>query len=348
MVSASAANPNPPLALTMGDPSGIGPEIALKCWMSRGAEKIPPFCYLGDLAQIRELAGSLNWNAPIHQVSSISDAPRIFSSAFPVYDIPLAAAVTPGAPSVTNSGAILAAIKTAVTATLSGETCAVVTNPIAKYILQASGFEHPGHTEYLGQLARDAGHSATPVMMIAAPQLRVVPLTIHTPLRNVPTLITEELIVSTALITASALTKLFGVAEPRLAITGLNPHAGENGAIGVEDQTIIVPAIATLQSKGVRATGPHPADTLFHERARTGYDAVIAMYHDQALIPVKTLAFDEGVNVTFGLPFIRTSPDHGTAFDIAGTGRANPSSLMHALRLAHSMASARRATALRT
>ncbi len=345
MLNVSLPEAGLPLALTMGDPAGIGPEIALQCWLLRKSKGIPAFCYLGDATQIREIALRYAPHARIFEVSAISDAPDAFGSSFPVYNIPLSAPARPGLPDVQNASATLRAIDAGVAATLSGDACAVVTNPIAKHILQAAGFKHPGHTEYLGQLARDAGHAATPVMMIAAPQLRVAPVTIHIPLHAVPAAITHDLIVSTARTIASALTDFFGIAQPRLAITGLNPHAGENGAMGTEERTIVEPAIATLRSQGILATGPHPADTLFHERARAAYDAVIAMYHDQALIPIKTLAFDEGVNVTLGLPFIRTSPDHGTAFDIAGTGRASPSSLIHALRLAHSMAAARRVAA---
>ncbi|MDZ4791170.1 MAG: 4-hydroxythreonine-4-phosphate dehydrogenase PdxA [Hyphomicrobiales bacterium] len=338
-------NPVSPIAMTMGDPAGIGPEIALKSWLAREKEHISPFCYIGDLANIRETALNIAPNADIVEVASIDHSSLLFNEALPVYNIPLHKTSMPGRADVQNALATLHAIKFAVAATIAGTARAVVTNPIAKHILRAAGFQHPGHTEYLGQLARDAGYPCNPVMMIAAPSLRVVPLTIHIPLHAAPSAITQNLIISTALTVASDLRQFFGVLHPRLAITGLNPHAGENGDMGTEEQTIIAPAIEQLRLQGMRVTGPHPADTLFHERARAAYDVVIAMYHDQALIPIKTLAFDEGVNVTLGLPFIRTSPDHGTAFNIAGTGRANPSSLIHALRLAASMADAKRAAA---
>jgi 4-hydroxythreonine-4-phosphate dehydrogenase len=221
-----------------------------------------------------------------------------------------------------------------------------VTNPIAKSVLYAAGFAHPGHTEFLAALGeRHApGRRFHPVMMLAAPELRIVPLTVHIPLAEVPRAISRGLIFETVRTTWDALRRDFAIAQPRIAVTGLNPHAGEGGAIGAEERQVIAPAILELQSEGLTVTGPHPADTLFHAAARRGYDAVIAMYHDQALIPVKTLAFDTAVNVTLGLPFVRTSPDHGTAFDIAGQGRASPESLIAALKLAHDIA-ARRAEA---
>jgi 4-hydroxythreonine-4-phosphate dehydrogenase len=254
----------------------------------------------------------------------------------------LPARVEAGHPASSAAPAITASIELAVRLVMTGKARSVVTNPIAKHVLIAAGFPHPGHTEYLGALARAQGKQASPVMMLCGPDLRVVPVTIHIPLARVPKDLTEERIVETARVTAAGLTRWFGIARPRLAVTGLNPHAGEGGIMGDEEQTIIAPALAALREQGFEVSGPHPADALFHARARQHYDAAIAMYHDQALIPLKTLAFDEGVNVTLGLPFIRTSPDHGTAFDIAGTGKARPDSLIAALRLAARMAESER------
>jgi 4-hydroxythreonine-4-phosphate dehydrogenase len=330
-----------PLALTMGDPSGIGPEIAVKAWALREKYSLPSFVYLGDADHLAAVAANLGVSHALQILDNPGDAAYVFARNLPVLHMPLAAAAPAGESTPENGGAIIAAIERAVALTLSGDTSSVVTNPIAKHVLAAARFPYPGHTEFLGALARRHGLPAAPVMMIAAPGLRVVPLTIHIPLSAVPAAISREAIIAAALSLAAALCDDFGVAEPRIAVAGLNPHAGENGAMGHEEQTIVAPAIAELVARGVRASGPHPADTLFHERARANYDAVLAMYHDQALIPIKTIAFDEGVNVTLGLPFIRTSPDHGTAFDIAGQGRANPSSLIAALKLAASMADAR-------
>jgi 4-hydroxythreonine-4-phosphate dehydrogenase len=273
------------------------------------------------------------------------DAIAAFARALPVLPCPLPVPVATGAPSPGAAPAVTASIERAVALTLDGETAAVVTNPIAKHILASAGFPHPGHTEYLGALAEARGLAAIPVMMLSGAGLRVVPITIHIPLADVPAALTTPLIIETARVTAAGLRRYFGVTTPRLAFTGLNPHAGENGMLGHEDRDIIAPALAALAAEGYHVSGPHPADTLFHARARKTYDVALAMYHDQALIPLKTLAFDEGVNVTLGLPFIRTSPDHGTAFDIAGTGKARPDSLIAALRMAGQMAASAAATA---
>jgi 4-hydroxythreonine-4-phosphate dehydrogenase len=327
-----------PIALTMGDPAGIGPDITLMAWLRRDADKLPPFAFLGDASLLASRARQLGLAVPFATLSDIGEAPQAFPNALPVLPCPLAVEVRSGQPTPEAAAAVIAAIETGVTLALNGAAAAVVTNPIAKHILAAAGFAHPGHTEFLGALAKLRGLPATPVMMLCGAGLRVVPVTIHIPLASVPGVLTTDLIVETARITARDLQRYFGIAAPRLALTGLNPHAGENGMLGAEDQAVIVPAIEALRASGLHVSGPHPADTLFHARARQGYDAALAMYHDQALIPLKTLAFDEGVNVTLGLPFIRTSPDHGTAFDIAGTGAAHPDSLIAALRLAASMA----------
>jgi 4-hydroxythreonine-4-phosphate dehydrogenase len=251
----------------------------------------------------------------------------------------MAVTAAPGKPDATSAPAAIASIRRAVADVLAGRTAAVVTNPVAKNVLYRSGFAEPGHTEFLAKLAAGAtGKPVHPVMMLWSAELAVVPVTIHLPLRDVVSRLTTELIVETGRIVARDLSARFGIARPRIAVAGLNPHAGEEGALGEEDASIVAPAVAQLRAEGIDAIGPLPADTLFHKRARAGYDVALCMYHDQALIPIKTLAFDRAVNVTLGLPFVRTSPDHGTAFDIAGTGRADPSSLVAALALAARLA----------
>lgn len=331
-----------PLALTMGDPAGIGPELALKAWMARDANSLSAFCVYGCVNTLRERATLLGLSVPVATISHASEAGRVFATALPVLDLPVAEIVAVGQPSARNSAATIKSIARAVEDVRDGLAAAVVTNPIAKSVLYAAGFEHPGHTEFLAALAAKhwPGVAHQPVMMLASDELKVVPLTIHVPLADVPRLITRELIVSTVKITAGALRRDFGVSRPRIAIAGLNPHAGEDGTIGREEDEIIAPAIAAVGGS-VALIGPLSADTMFHPAARATYDAAICMYHDQALIPIKTLAFDKGVNVTLGLPFVRTSPDHGTAFGIAAAGSASPVSLIEALRLADRMVAAR-------
>ena len=327
------ASDGPPLALTLGNPSGIGPELALKAWMQRAS--VPrPFFMLGDPAHLADLAAHLGWHVPVQRCNP-QEAAAIFANALPVVALENPVIGLPGKPIASDAAATLESIRRGVGLVHGGQASALVTNPIAKSILYQAGFAHPGHTEFLGELAGQYfGVKAHPVMMIWSPELAVVPVTIHVPLAQVPHLLTHKLIVETATIVARDLTRRFGIARPRLAIAGLNPHAGEGGTIGLEDRDIIAPAIAQLQANGISASGPFSADTLFHAKARQSYDVVIGMYHDQVLIPVKTLAFEHGVNVTLGLPFIRTSPDHGTAFDIAGRGIADASSLIAALQLA--------------
>lgn len=324
----------------MGDPAGIGPDITLLAWLRRNADGLTPFALLGDAALLAARAKQLGLVVPITAIASLGEAASAFARALPVLPCPLAGDIGAGHPTSRAARVIIDTIERGVAAVLGGEAAALVTNPIAKHVLAEAGFPHPGHTEFLGALAQARGLAASPVMMLVGADLRVVPVTIHIPLAAVPEALTTALIVQTARVTARGLQRHFGIAAPRLAITGLNPHAGEEGMLGHEDRAIILPAIEALRSEGMQVSGPHPADTLFHARARQTYDAALAMYHDQALIPVKTLAFDEGVNVTLGLPFIRTSPDHGTAFDIAGTGKARPDSLIAALRLAAAMAEA--------
>ena len=327
-----------PIALTAGDPAGIAPDITLEAWCRRLTDQLPPFVLLGDLDHLQRRADLLGLNVPLAPVADMSEASGIFAKALPVLTAPLPTHVEAGHPDASAAPAIKASIEAAVRLAMTGKVRAVVTNPIAKHVLIAAGFPHPGHTEYLGALAREHGAHASPVMMLCGPDLRVVPVTIHIPFVRVPEELTTERIIETVRVSAEGLIRWFGIDRPRFAVTGLNPHAGEGGIMGDEEETIIAPALAALREQGFAVTGPHPADVLFHARARVNYDAAIAMYHDQALIPLKTLAFDEGVNVTLGLPFIRTSPDHGTAFDIAGTGTARADSLIAALRLAARMA----------
>jgi 4-hydroxythreonine-4-phosphate dehydrogenase len=321
----------PPLAMTMGDPAGIGPELALAAWRdrTRGA----PFVVFAPPSLLAAAAKRAGLAVPIIETDP-AGAKAAFLTGLPVVPLRNAVEDAPGRPSPANATATIESIDRAVEAIRQDEARAVVTNPIAKAVLYQTGFKHPGHTEYLGELAKAWGAPAFPVMMIWSETLAVVPVTIHIPVAEAPKALTAELIIKTARIVDHDLRARFGVARPRLAVAGLNPHAGEGGAMGREEITIIKPAIETLKAEGIDAVGPLPADTMFHPKARARYDVALAMYHDQGLIPVKTLAFDVGVNVTLGLPFVRTSPDHGTAFDIAGQGLANPASLIAALKLA--------------
>jgi 4-hydroxythreonine-4-phosphate dehydrogenase len=327
-----------PLALTLGEPAGIGPDITIASWTRRAELELPAFYVLGDAAYLRERGRKLGKSITIASVAP-REATTAFATALPVVDVGHRATATPGLPNATSAPVAIAAIRTAVTHVLTGAAAAIVTNPVAKNVLYRSGFAEPGHTEFLGKLAAEAtGRDARPVMMLWAPELAVVPVTIHLPLTEVPQQLSFDLIVETGRIVTRDLAARFRIERPRLAVAGLNPHAGENGALGAEDQAIVAPAIDTLRAEGIDARGPLPADTMFHPAARATYDVAMCMYHDQALIPIKTLAFDHAVNVTLGLPFVRTSPDHGTAFDIAGSGRADPSSLIAAIRLAARLA----------
>lgn len=330
-------NSRAPLALSIGDPSGIGPEIAVAAWLRRNAD-IPPFYLIADPALVSARARLLGEEIPLAEVTPAQALDR-FPRFMPIVPLESRFTDTPGHPDKANAFGIIEAIDRAVADCFSGMAAAVVTCPIAKKPLYDAGFGFPGHTEYLAHLATQrTGKPIRPVMMLAGPELRTVPVTIHIALSEVPKSLTTDLIVETARITAKDMRIRFGLANPRLAISGLNPHAGEDGAMGTEDRDVIAPAIATLKAEGVDAFGPLPADTMFHTSARTRYDVALCMYHDQALIPAKALAFDEAVNVTLGLPFIRTSPDHGTAFDIAGKGIARPDSLIAALKLAGKLA----------
>ncbi len=334
-----------PLALTIGDPSGIGPEIAIAAWQAGDSAGVPLFYLIADPALVEARAREIGANVAIVETLP-GQAAHHFARALPVVPLDARHLDSPGEPNPANAAGTIEAIDRAVADCFAGRAAAVVTCPIAKKPLYDAGFRFPGHTEYLAHLAsRHTGAEVSPVMLLAGPELRTVPVTIHIALADVPKVLTTELIVTTARITASDLRARFGIARPRLAIAGLNPHAGEGGSMGTEDIMIVRPAVEMLKAEGIDAFGPLPADTMFYPRARAGYDAALCMYHDQALIPAKTLAFDEAVNVTLGLPFIRTSPDHGTAFDIAGKGIARADSLIAALRLARRLADSGRQAA---
>jgi 4-hydroxythreonine-4-phosphate dehydrogenase len=321
----------------MGDPKGIGPDVTLAAWRAREARTLHPFAVYGDPQVLEHRARALGHAVPLAVIAGLEEATRWFGEALPV--------LPPRPPVRGGDEAIVAGIEAAAAAALDGAVLALVTNPIAKKSLQAIDLEYPGHTAYLGRIAaRHTGKAARPVMMLAADELKVVPATVHIPLAEVPRTLTRALIVETGRIVARALREDFGIATPRIAVAGLNPHAGEDGLIGAEEARVIAPAIADLAAEGLAVSGPYSADSLFHAEARAGYDAAIAMYHDQALIPLKTLAFDRGVNVTLGLPFVRTSPDHGTAHALAGTGKARPDSFIAAVKLA-AFLGARRAAA---
>lgn len=328
------ADGGPVLALTVGDPSGVGPDLALIAWQLRRARGIAPFALIADPDMIARRAARLGMRVAV-TATDWAKAEAVFARALPVIPLAQPLAGEPGRPDPADAPGVIAAISMAVAAVHSGAARAVVTSPIGKKTLYDAGFRYPGHTEFLGALSEAWGPGPhEPVMMLAGPELRTVPVTVHIPLAAVPARLTAERILTVGRIVARDLAGRFGIAAPRLAVAGLNPHAGEGGAMGREDLDIIAPAIAALRAEGIDATGPFPADTLFHPARRATYDAVLGMYHDQALIPVKTIAFDETVNVTLGLPFVRTSPDHGTALDIAGTGHARPDSLIAALKLA--------------
>jgi len=321
------------IALTQGDPAGIGPEITLKAWLRRDAVGAP-FFVIGDRDHLAGASSRLGLTIPV-EAAALEDVAEVFPRALPVFPLGVPADAEPGRPDPATGPATIASIETAVRLARAGAVSAIVTNPIAKHVLYEAGFAHPGHTEFLAALAADGDAAAPhPVMMLWCDELAVVPVTVHVPLSQVPSTLTKELVMKTARIVAKDMRERFGVSKPRLALAGLNPHAGERGSMGAEDRDIIERAVAALRAEGLDASGPYPADTMFHPAARAGYDVALAMYHDQALIPIKTIAFDEAVNVTLGLPFIRTSPDHGTAFDIAGKGIARPDSLVAALRLA--------------
>jgi 4-hydroxythreonine-4-phosphate dehydrogenase len=322
-----ASNPISPLAISLGDPAGIGPEVIAKCWDHRSAFEIPPFVAIGDPRSVAAV-----WDGPIELVEDPRQAEAAFDQALPLIQLLSAEADLPGHPSVAGAHCSLDSLEIAVGLARSGSTSAVITGPVSKDQLYGIGFQHPGQTEFVAERCGVAPENV--VMMLAGPTLRTIPVTTHLPLSRVASTLTSELIESRGRAVLKGLQRNFGIAEPRLAVSGLNPHAGENGQMGSEEQEIIAPAIAALAAEGWRVTGPHPADTLFSPQSRARFDAALCMYHDQALIPIKAIHFEDAVNVTLGLPIVRTAPDHGTAFDIAGQDRADPRPMAAAIRMA--------------
>jgi 4-hydroxythreonine-4-phosphate dehydrogenase len=330
--------PQSALAVSLGDPAGIGPEVIAKCWDNRAEFGLPPFVAIGDGRAIAAI-----WDGPIEVVDDPGQADAAFDFALPLIQISGAGSAVPGHPSVAGAHGALEALELAVGLARSGSAAAVVTGPVAKEQLYAIGFQHPGQTEFVAE--RCGISPGNVVMMLAGPTLRTVPVTTHVPLSEVAHVLTSALIESRGRAALRGLQRNFGIPEPRLAVSGLNPHAGESGQLGREEIEIIEPAIAALAAEGWRVSGPHPADTMFHASARAHYDAALCMYHDQALIPIKALHFEDAVNVTLGLPIVRTAPDHGTAFDIAGQDRADPRPMAAAIRMAAQAAMLRAETA---
>jgi 4-hydroxythreonine-4-phosphate dehydrogenase len=326
-----------PLAVALGDPAGIGPEIVAKSWERRREASLPPFFAVGSDASIAAV-----WNGPIRIIDEPGEAAACFGEALPLIRVDGDAPVVPGEPSVEGAHTALHSLELAVGLTRSSAACALVTGPVSKAQLYSIGFIHPGQTEFV---AERCGISADMVaMMLVGPTLRTVPVTTHVALRDVPDLLSVELIVAKGRTLIRGLRRQFGIERPRIAVAGLNPHAGEQGALGREEIDIVIPAIERLREEEADVTGPHAADTMFHGPARAQYDAALCLYHDQALVPLKTLHFDEGVNMTLGLPIVRTSPDHGTAFAIAGRDAAHPGAMIAALTTA-AQAAARMAAA---
>jgi len=328
MPSSNIADGLPPLALALGDPAGVGPEIAAKAWDRRVEERLPAFFVVGDIRSIEAV-----WAGPVVRISEPAEALGVFDRALPLIQLEDAGEIIPGQPNVAGARCSLDSLELAVGLARSGAACGLVTGPVSKAQLYSIGFAHPGQTEFVAERCGIARENA--VMMLAGPTLRTVPVTTHVRLRDVPDIISPELIISRARTTERGLSRDFGIERPRLAMAGLNPHAGESGALGREEIDIVIPALERLREEGIQIEGPLAADTMFHPRARARYDAALCLYHDQALIPLKTLHFDEGVNITLGLPIIRTSPDHGTAFNIAGRNQADPGATVAAIQLAY-------------
>ncbi|WP_082453728.1 4-hydroxythreonine-4-phosphate dehydrogenase PdxA [Sphingomonas sp. Leaf62] len=326
-----------PLAISMGDPAGIGPEVIAKAWERRDSEKLPCFFAVGDVRAV-----SAVWNGPVERIDEPRDAADVFRRALPVVSVVDDEAIVPGRPDIGGARCALQSLELAAGLARSDAVSGLVTAPVSKADLYRVGFDYPGQTEFVAERCGVARENA--VMMLAGPTLRVVPVTIHEPLAAVPRVLTVELLLARARVTARGLIRDFGIGAPRLALAGLNPHAGEGGAIGREEIDVMIPAVELLRAEGIDIVGPLAADTMFHPRARARYDAALCAYHDQALIPIKTLHFDDGVNITLGLPIVRTSPDHGTAFDIAGRDMAEPGAMIAAIRMAGE-AAARRAAA---
>jgi 4-hydroxythreonine-4-phosphate dehydrogenase len=325
-----------PIVVSMGDPAGIGPEIIARAWEARVAASLPPFVAIGDARAVAAV-----WNGPIAPVSDLHAVAAAFADALPVMTSEQAGAIVPGRPDSDGARSALAALETATGLARSGAARALVTGPVSKAQFYGVGFTHPGQTEFVAERCGVSRDNA--VMLLAGPDLRVVPITVHVPLVEVSRLLTIDLILAKARATARGLRRDFGIASPRLAFAGLNPHAGEGGALGREEIEVMAPAIEILRSEGIDAVGPLAADTMFHARARADYDVAMCPYHDQALVPLKTLHFDAGVNMTLGLPIVRTSPDHGTAFGLAGTGKAHPGAMVAAIAMADAAARMRAA-----
>ena len=326
-----------PVAVTMGDPAGIGGEIALMTWRLHRSG-LPPFFLFDDPERLARLGAATGLDCPVAEISAPSEAAAVIDDGIPVIPLSRKVRALPGDDSGPDARMVIESIDRAIDEAMAGRVAGMATNPIQKAKLYEAGFTSPGHTEYLGERA---GLSAPPVMLLVGPNLRVVPVTIHLALAEAIRALTTEEIVRTLRITAESMRRDFGIASPRIAVSGLNPHAGESGHMGREEIDVIEPALAILRSEGVAVAGPLAGDTMFHAGARKTYDVAVCMYHDQALIPIKTLDFDNGVNVSVGLPFVRTSPEHGTAYNIAGSATANPSSLVSAIRLAGEIAANR-------
>ena len=327
-----------PLAVSLGDPAGIGPEIVAKSWALRHAHGLPPFFAVGDVRSIEAV-----WDGPVVRISSPEEAIGLFDDALPLIQVEDAGEIVPGEPNMPGARCSLDSLEMAAGLARSGAAAALVTGPVSKSNLYAIGFNHAGQTEFVAE--RCGVSPENTVMMLAGPTLRTVPITTHVALRDVPDLLSIDLIVAQARTTDRGLTRNFGIEKPRLAIAGLNPHSGESGALGREEIDLILPAIEILRAEGIDITGPFAADTMFHPRARAAFDVALCLYHDQALIPLKTIHFDEGVNITLGMPIVRTSPDHGTAFDIAGQDKADPGAMIAAIMMARSAADCRAALA---
>ena len=325
-----------PLAVSMGDPAGIGPEVIAKAWAAREATSLPHFFAVGDARAIERV-----WNGPVARITDLREVEGAFGSALPVLTVEDAGEIVPGRPDADGARCALHSLELAVGLARSSAASALVTGPVSKAQLYGIGFSHPGQTEFVAERFGVAKENA--VMMLAGPSLRVVPMTTHVPLVQVASLLTIDLVVAKGRATARGLRRNFGVEEPRLAFAGFNPHAGESGTLGREEIEVLEPAIAQLREEGINAVGPFAADTMFHDRARDQYDAALCCYHDQALIPLKALHFDEGVNITLGLPVVRTSPDHGTAFALAGQNRAEPGAMIAAIAMAAKAAAVRTA-----
>jgi 4-hydroxythreonine-4-phosphate dehydrogenase len=327
-----------PIAIALGDPAGVGPEIVAKAWGVRHSRALSPFFAIGDTRSVAAI-----WSGPVRRIADVRETAEVFDHALPVLTVQDAGVILPGQPDTEGARCALQSLETAAGLVRSGAARALVTGPVSKAQLYAIGFDYPGQTEFVAERCGVSSENA--VMMLAGPGLRVVPLTTHVPLSQVSGLLTVELIMAKARVTVRGLQRNFGLEEPRLVIAGLNPHAGEGGAIGREEIEVIAPAVAQLQAEGIDITGPYAADTLFHPRARARYDVALCPYHDQALVPLKTLFFDDGVNMTLGLPIVRTSPDHGTAFAIAGQDRAEPGAMIAAIAMAAECADRRAAIA---